>query len=191
MQKKVYEKVEKKSREETAAAIQRAKEMADECRNAADYAGSYEHKAYGKAEVAERDGKLFLSMIGLALPLLATGQDQFYLVVESYELCFPVSFEREKDGSVQALMIPLEAQLKTYRMGYRRQSGVGRNAGNLPEYLFVAMRGRKAHEEKKRKGTIWRNESVRTLGSLCDRHGDRASAVYDQWVYFVFLQMSC
>lgn len=113
MQKKVYEKVEKKSREETAAAIQRAKEMADECRNAADYAGSYEHKAYGKAEVAERDGKLFLSMIGLTLPLLATGQDQFYLVVESYELCFPVSFEREKDGSVQALMIPLEAQLKT------------------------------------------------------------------------------
>ncbi len=35
------------------------------------------------------------------------------------------------------------------------------------------------------------NIKLMKCGSLCDRHGDRASAVYDQWVYFVFLQMSC
>lgn len=101
----------KKTRQETKEAIQAAQAMRKECGDVSEYAGLYEERAYGSAEILVKDGQALLRMIGLTAPLIPTGKDSFHLVVESYGLCYPITFERDEDGRIQTLAIPLEMEM--------------------------------------------------------------------------------
>ncbi|KOS59815.1 serine hydrolase [Lysinibacillus agricola] len=98
--------------EETRDALKNANNMKSKCENRDSYIGTYSNRAYGKAIVLENDGQIYLQMIGLTLPIIPTGKDKFHLAVESYGICFPVTFKRDETGKVTKLLIPLEESLK-------------------------------------------------------------------------------
>lgn len=112
---------EKKNSEAMKSAIESAKKLVKECGDIEQYKGTYEHKAYGEAAVSSDGKNVLLSMIGLTLPILQTGEDRFHLMVESYELFFPVEFIRNDKGRVCALEIPLEEKLRHKPIRFERK----------------------------------------------------------------------
>ena len=110
-----------KNSEAMKSAMEAAGKLVKECNDMEQYKGTYVHKAYGEAKVSNDGKHVLLSMIGLTLPILPTGEDSFHLMVESYELFFPVKFLRNEKGRVCALLIPLEENLKQKPIRFERK----------------------------------------------------------------------
>jgi len=84
----------------------------------ADYTGSFDHPAYGRAEVVIRqDGGLTLRMHGQATPLLPCGGDVWMVGETAWPIRegLPLRFVRDAEGRVEAMSAAI-ADSPTYRL---------------------------------------------------------------------------
>jgi len=77
-----------------------------------DYAGDFEHPAYGTVSVIAHDGQLTARYGGQELPLDHYHYDVFALTVGPEQTTLPVSFFGDVKGNISQLSIPLEPVVK-------------------------------------------------------------------------------
>jgi hypothetical protein len=81
----------------------------------ADYAGDYEHPAYGRMTVAHADDKLEWAYRGMAGALAHRHYDTFELPEAAGRLFpdrLPISFSTDREGSIASLSAPFEPLVK-------------------------------------------------------------------------------
>lgn len=73
-----------------------------------DYAGEYEHPAYGVIKILEKEGRLVADYGGYNLPLIHYHYDIFSLAADLEDEFVPVSFGGDVQGKISQFSIPLE-----------------------------------------------------------------------------------
>jgi len=78
-----------------------------------NYAGTYEHKGYGKVKVELKNGKLYIAFNGMSGELNHNNYDTFDtdLFGDTVTLLIPVRFFLDKEGNVSELHAELEAAM--------------------------------------------------------------------------------
>ncbi len=80
----------------------------------AEYAGTFEHPAYGKAVVSESGGKLTLAFHGITLPLDHYHYDRFQPPDDEVYSRWLLPYETNAQGNLDKLKNPLDEQEATF-----------------------------------------------------------------------------
>lgn len=74
-------------------------------RAANEYAGRFEHPAYGELVVERADGQLRALFHGLAFPMTPLGDDRYELYFDVFDLSIPAAFHADTEGRFSRLTV--------------------------------------------------------------------------------------